>query len=80
MTEKELFQLGKGGDRWIAEKMLESFFLDCGMTESAKVALKTAVLSFYDHNWRCIKLASGKRCRCSRIKRNANLVLAIFWH
>ena len=48
------FLLGKGGDRWIAEKMLESFFLDCGMTESAKVALKTAVLSFYDHNWRAL--------------------------
>ena len=44
--------LNDKGDRFVAEKMLESFFLDCGMTESAKVALKTAVLSFYDHNWR----------------------------
>ncbi len=40
-----------------AENLLESFFADTKLQESAKMALKTAVLSFYKHNRR--ELASN---------------------
>jgi len=40
-----------------AENLLEDFFANCKLTESAKIALKTAVLSFYKHNRR--ELASN---------------------
>lgn len=40
-----------------AENLLENYFANCKLTESAKEALKTAVLSFYKHNRR--ELASN---------------------
>jgi hypothetical protein len=60
----ELIELKMEGQRNIgtpkefqAENILESFFADTKLQESAKMALKTAVLSFYKHNRR--ELASN---------------------
>ena len=35
-----------------AERLLENYFTNCDLTDSAKEMLKNAVISFYKHNWR----------------------------
>jgi hypothetical protein len=63
-TPDELIELKMEGQRNIgtmkefqAETLLETFFASSRLKESAKVSLKTALLSFYQHNRR--ELASN---------------------
>jgi len=63
-TPDELVELKMEGQRNIgtmkefqAETLLETFFANCRLKESAKAALKTAIISFYKHNRR--ELASN---------------------
>ncbi len=54
-----------------AERLLENYFANCDLTDSAKEMLKNAVISFYKHNWRNLnpnvasnveKVEPTKRC------------------
>ena len=46
---------------WQAEDLLEGFFTQCSMKPTAKLMLKNAVFSFYEHNRRALARASVGR-------------------